>query len=210
MTKEKRWMLFVDGENFAIEGKKILDSANLSPEENRAYCWAGCFLWFPALDPTESHKWIPRITARDGKQLESILIANNAEKCRYYTTISGGDDRQPDLLRKVIWNSKFEPVVYKKREGNSKFVDIKLAVDAVSSYCQNKYDVAVLVAGDKDYCPLVEELKRLGADVCVAFWNGKERGLSPELKAEADVFVDLTPNLKKFWTSMKTSPALRT
>lgn len=204
-------MLFVDGENFAIQGKKILDEANLSPEENRAYCWAGCFLWFPALDPTKSHKWIPRITSRDGKQLESILVKNTAERCRYYTTISGGDERKPDMLHKVIWDSKFEGVIYKKKTGEpkSKYVDVKLSVDAVSSYLQGQYDVAVLIAGDKDYRPLVEELKRLGAEVCVAFWNSKERGMSPELKAAADVFIDLTPTLKKFWTSMRTAPALR-
>jgi uncharacterized LabA/DUF88 family protein len=46
--------------------------------------------------------------------------------------------------------------------------------------------------------PLVEEVKRLGKIVCVAFFlEGK--GLHPELKLSADRFCDLTPYFKGSW-----------
>jgi len=41
----------------------------------------------------------------------------------------------------------------------------------------NNYDVATLIAGDADYVPLVEEVKRLGKVVYVLFFVSN--GLSP-------------------------------
>jgi uncharacterized LabA/DUF88 family protein len=50
------------------------------------------------------------------------------------------------------------------------------------------YDIAVLVEGDEDYVPLVRAVKGEGARVHVWFLSD---GLSPQLRHEADYFVDL-------------------
>jgi uncharacterized LabA/DUF88 family protein len=50
------------------------------------------------------------------------------------------------------------------------------------------YDVAVLVAGDEDYVPLVQAVQKEGARVAVWFVS---KGLSPALRLAADDFTDL-------------------
>jgi uncharacterized LabA/DUF88 family protein len=51
--------------------------------------------------------------------------------------------------------------------------------------------VAVLVTGDGDYLPVVEEVKRFGKRVVLAFFEHSEAGLSPELRRAADEFYRL-------------------
>jgi len=50
------------------------------------------------------------------------------------------------------------------------------------------YEIAVLVAGDEDYVPLVQELKRSGKQVALWFF---ESGLSKHLRRECDLFLDI-------------------
>jgi uncharacterized LabA/DUF88 family protein len=50
------------------------------------------------------------------------------------------------------------------------------------------YDIAVLVAVDEDYVPLVRAVKSEGARVHVWFLS---HGLNPVLRDESDYFVDL-------------------
>jgi uncharacterized LabA/DUF88 family protein len=82
---------------------------------------------------------------------------------------------------------------------NSKGVDIALAKDLLSNAFRDNYDVAVVVAGDGDYVPLVEEVKRLGKIVYVAFFRGKELGLNPELRIASDVFWPLDDTFAYKW-----------
>jgi uncharacterized LabA/DUF88 family protein len=93
----------------------------------------------------------------------------------------------------------FNPVVFKREAGQSKAkgVDIALTKDMLSHAFRNNYQVAVLVAGDGDYVPLVEEMKRLGKLVYV--WFFAEEGLSPKLRSAADLFFDLTPTFLNQW-----------
>jgi uncharacterized LabA/DUF88 family protein len=61
------------------------------------------------------------------------------------------------------------------------------------------YDVAILLAGDGDYLPLVEELKREGKAVVVCFFEST--GLNPRLRREADDFVNLDELFLRAWAS---------
>ena len=72
----------------------------------------------------------------------------------------------------------------------SKRVDITLATDMLLHAYRKHYDVAVLVAGDEDYVPLVRAVQGEGARVTVCFFRN---GLSPALEMAADDFVDLEP-----------------
>jgi uncharacterized LabA/DUF88 family protein len=56
---------------------------------------------------------------------------------------------------------------------------------------QNHFDVAILLGGDADYCPLVNRVKSLGRQVWVWFFANKEDGLGPTLWKSSDVFVPL-------------------
>jgi uncharacterized LabA/DUF88 family protein len=65
----------------------------------------------------------------------------------------------------------------------------------------NAYDVAVRIAGDGDYVPLVAELKRLRKVVYVGFFTSS--GLNPELRIASDTFFPLDDALVQDWTTLK-------
>lgn len=72
--------------------------------------------------------------------------------------------------------------------------DVGMAMDAVR--LADKIDVAVLVTGDGDFVPLIEYLSvSKGLKVEVISFG---RSTSAKLKEEADVYVDLESDPKKF------------
>lgn len=71
--------------------------------------------------------------------------------------------------------------------------DVGIAVDAIKT--AEIVDVIVIASGDGDYIPLVEYLKNQGRRVEVMAFG---RSTSAKLKEEADEFVDLDENPKKF------------
>jgi uncharacterized LabA/DUF88 family protein len=78
-------------------------------------------------------------------------------------------------------------------------VDIALTKGMLSHAFLGNYQAAVLVAGDGDYVPLVQEVKRLGKRVTVAFFVGEAYGLNPELRLIADEFVPLEQKFLNGW-----------
>jgi uncharacterized LabA/DUF88 family protein len=76
-----------------------------------------------------------------------------------------------------------------KKPRRHKGVDIQLAVDMLVGSFNKLFDVAVLVAGDEDFVPLVVEVQRRGVSVVVAAVPGH---ISQELRGVADRYVDLS------------------
>jgi Uncharacterized conserved protein len=83
--------------------------------------------------------------------------------------------------------------------------NLALATDVLTLAGEHQYEVAVIFAGDGDYVPVVEAVKRLGRHVVVGFFEGAENGLSDELRIAADDFVDLAPALVRTWKSANDS-----
>ena len=82
------------------------------------------------------------------------------------------------------------PRVFKKEKGErAKRVDISLATDMLTHAHRKNYVVAVLVAGDEDYIPLVDAVMAEGHRVFLWFF---EEGLSPILKRRVDHFFDIS------------------
>jgi len=71
--------------------------------------------------------------------------------------------------------------------------DVGIVIDAVRA--SNSADVIVLVSGDGDFIPLVEYLKNQGKRVEVLAFG---KSTSSKLKEEADEFIDLGEDTKKF------------
>jgi hypothetical protein len=161
---DRRWMRFVDGENLTIQGQKLAQSPNTELAEGRHYR-RDRFLWF-----TEQED--PRYAVQGDWTF--LRLRSWAERAYYYTTVQGSDE---DLqsTRQALRELGFEPCVFKKPKGQkAKGVDISLTKDML---CHAFRD---------NYCPLVEELKRLGRIVIVEFFEGE--GLSKELRLAADDF----------------------
>ena len=186
----RSWMLFVDGENFTIRAQAVVSQLQSTPfalnPGDESYFERDCFVWLRGYHAKQ------RIV--DGRP----PLHNNAVRSSYYTSVHG-DDLKLVSIKDRLWNIGFSPEVFKKanKEQKAKGVDIALTKDMLSHAFLNNYNTAVLVAGDGDYVPLIEEVKRLGKCVTVAFFA--REGLSPELKRSADEFYDITYAFLSSW-----------
>ncbi len=166
-----RFMVFIDGENLSIRfNDYIKDKAKSNlplhvKREKDIYIWSNHAI---------------------RKQHGGCLFMRSF----YYTSLTGDTDKLTCVENTLIDLGITDPRVFKKEKGGrTKQVDITLATEMLSNCYNNNYDVAVLVAGDKDYVPLVKELKRNGKNISLWFIDN---GLNPELKREADTFFDMT------------------
>jgi hypothetical protein len=64
---------------------------------------------------------------------------------------------------------------------------------------QNHFEVAILLAGDADYVPLVNRVKSLGKIVYVWFLSDQKNGLGPGLRLTSDAFLALEDQFSKNW-----------
>ncbi len=169
-------MMFVDGENFAIRAKEAADAVgfNLTPGDRYR---PDVFYW---REDTTAR----RLRVNIG--IDEMPLEGHAVRAFYYTTVPGGSEAVTETID-ALWRLGFTPrVFHKSRDKRTKGVDITLAIDMLANAIDNNYDAAVLVAGDADYVPLVEEVKRRGK--MVVLWFFERSGLSPELRRAADVF----------------------
>lgn len=165
--KACRVMYFVDGENLAMRYGALLPPSG--PLPHVAYS-ANTFVWSPLLN-------MERHTTCD------------VVRRHYYTSVQG-DEPARDAIHRQLRDAGIEaPRVFPRTKARgSKRVDISLAVDMLSHAHRGNYDLAVLVAGDEDYVPLVEAVAAEGRRVALWFFNA---GLSPALERLADHVYDI-------------------
>ncbi len=79
-----------------------------------------------------------------------------------FIDLLGVSGANPDhaSVREKLWALGFDPKVFKKasKSDKTKALDIALCTDILSHAFLDNYDVALLIAGDQDYVPLVDEL----------------------------------------------------
>jgi len=178
-------MLFVDGENLTIQGQKHFESRLVPGREFKK----DIFVWFPEQRATGS---------MFGSNFAPDLYGE-AVRAHYYTSLTGTDE-DVIAVRAALRMIGFEPRVFKREvKGRpSKGVDIALATDLLGHAFRNNLDAAVLIAGDGDYVPMIEEVKRLGKRVYVAFL-AQDSGLNPRLQVAADEFFPLERWFERSW-----------
>lgn len=187
----RRWMLFVDGENLTLRSQKLASDKGMSLREGADYR-RNTFVWFPGVKPT---------LALTNTNDAPIKVQDNAIRAYYYTSLTG-DEPKVLSVKQALRPLGFHPEVFKKvrAEEKAKGVDIALAKDFLSHAFPHNYDVAVLVAGDGDYVPLITEVKRLGKVVYVAFFN--DYGLATELRLAADMFFEMEHFFLERWRAV--------
>ena len=165
ISADAKVMMFVDGENLSIRYGKVLRGAK--PDhvvyEPNTYVWSECL----------------------------NLDRHVCEVIRkyYYTCVQGDDVRLVQVEDDLKAVGIEAPCVFKKTKGRgSKRVDISLTIDMLTHAHRKNYDIAVLVAGDEDYVPLVEAVMAESRRVVVWFFR---QGLNPHLKRCADYFFDV-------------------
>lgn len=102
-----------------------------------------------------------------------------------------GSPPPSDSFWKMVEYKGFEVVTYDRNAaGKEKKVDVAIAYaitkDAFTSIDKTDSEI-VLVAGDKDYVPVIEDLKKEGFSVVVVFWEHAAK----ELKEAATKFISL-------------------
>lgn len=107
-----------------------------------------------------------------------------------------GSPPPSDSFWKMVGRKGFEVKTYDKNfAGKEKKVDVAIAhqitKDAYSGKISKGTDEITLVAGDKDFCPVVEDLVENGFTVHVVFWDN----VAPELEAVCSKFTSLNPFL---------------
>lgn len=165
--RNSRVMVFVDGENLAIRyGEKL---GNSTPFRHINF-EKDVFVWSPYLNFT-THK-------------DCDIIRRY-----YYTSVMGDEKKQEEIHDRLRLVEIEAPRVFKRhKKRGSKRVDISLAVDMLTHASRKNYDLAVLVAGDEDYVPLVDAIMAEGCRVCLWFL---ENGLSPILRRQVDLYFDI-------------------
>jgi uncharacterized LabA/DUF88 family protein len=165
-----RAMIFVDGENLAIQFKQQI-GAN-APAKHVKYL-NDVFVW---------------------SKYANIPHHLNCEVIRkyYYTAVQGDENNLESVEHQLKEMGIEAPRVFKKQRGKkSKRVDITLSTDMLTHAYRENYDIAILVAGDDDYVPLVRAIKDEGRRVVLWFFENS-KGLSKGLKLEADFFFDIS------------------
>lgn len=187
----RRWMLFVDGENFTIRAQRVASDKGVSLEPGTEYR-KNIFVWIPGVKPT---------CALTNAADSPMKVQDHAIRAYYYTSLTG-DETQVLSVKQALWSLGFHPEVFKKGrpEDKAKGVDIALAKDFLSHAFLDNYDAAVLVAGDGDYVPLITEVKRLGKVVYVVFF--RDCGLSTELQLAADMFFEMEDFFLEHWRTV--------
>lgn len=181
------WMMFVDGENLTIRGQKTAKNLGIELMEGPFY-QKDTFLWFPGKSPSMV---LNSLVETGG------LPAPPPLQSHYYTSVVA-DDRGAQALSQRVRNAGFKPQIFKKgrKSEKSKGVDISIARDLLVHGFEGGFKFALLVAGDQDYLPLLEELQRRRLAVFVAF---VEEGMGPRLRAQADFFFPLERLLEDSW-----------
>ncbi len=108
-----------------------------------------------------------------------------------------GSPPPSDSFWNMVGRKGFEVKTFEKNfAGKEKKVDVAIAhqitKDAYSGKIRKGLDEITLVAGDKDFCPVVEDLVEEGYVVHVVFWDNA----APELKAACSKFTSLNPFLQ--------------
>ena len=172
-----RAMIFVDGENLACRYKAMRGG---TPASELMQGW----------HIPDVAVWAPEISGTDPNSINWTRVLR-----RYYFTAQTGDADK--LAETVDWLKAHDidaPYVFKRtKERSSKQVDISLCVAMLSHATRRHLEIAILVAGDEDYVPLVRAVQREG--VRVHLWS-LSSGLDPQLRRAADFYGDLDPFLE--------------
>jgi hypothetical protein len=189
-----RWMCFIDGENLTARAQRIERDREVHLEEGPWYV-RDTFLWFPQMDVLDVILSTAGVT----------VPHHNPARSYYYASVRG-DQVKLQETREKLRALGFQPEVFSrsKDDTKSKGLDLSIARDILSHAFRDNYDVMVLIAGDGDYVPLLEEVKRLGK-ICIVGFFEKE-GLNPELRLAADQFAPIDWCLMSKWKPRDASP----
>lgn len=172
-------IILIDGENLLLRYEAMV-AGGKTPKSSVTYS-PGRYTWAPEI--TETYKF-------------------NLARVSYYTTFVGDNDAIEQLNNEIA-SQEYEyqssayhgvgtlnPHVYKKEKqsAKTKSVDINLSIDALRHAYKGNIDKLIIISGDGDYLPLVQEVMRQGISVSICALS---EGCHPALIYVPDDFHDI-------------------
>jgi uncharacterized LabA/DUF88 family protein len=169
-------IIFIDRENLIFRYQNML-KAGWQPRQEVIH-EIDCCVWHPSIGESMFHP-ITRVL--------------------YYTAITG-DQVRLEHVKQQLAAIQFQrhrgtpeqivPKVFSKSKQNNrtKSVDINLTIDVLRFAQSETIDGIILISGDGDYLPLVQEVMRTGKQIYVGALSS---GLRSELTYSADGFFNL-------------------
>jgi uncharacterized LabA/DUF88 family protein len=175
----KRAMVFIDGENLAIRYKELTSTKTPHKENSHledVYIWQTGFTEIIA----QSHEIIRTTyyTSAVGDENRLAAIRDDLSKMTYSKHVSS---MLPNYLQSMVFKRD-------KETKRSKGVDIALTVEALMQSYNKNVDSILLMTGDGDFLPLINEIKRMGIFVYLESFS---LGLNQDLKRSADYYCCL-------------------
>lgn len=172
-------LLYVDNSNVWIEGMHVAAAKHGHASD----------VWSAVQNKICDYNW-----KLDFGKLFQFAGGDKAEVKR--AALFGSRPPKNDSLWAAAERNGFEVIVYDRNFANH---EKKIDTDIVATMMEDSYerlnigeDEITLVAGDADYIPAIEKLKRRGIPFHVVFWNHASR----ELKEAATKFVNLDAYLE--------------
>lgn len=176
------------GRNFTY-----VDNSNIFIEGQRVSAVRQKMLGAETISDAMRHRIVDHQWRLDYGSLHQIACGDPAQ---IGTTYLWGSPPPGDSFWQMVERYGFKVTTYDRNAaGKEKKVDVALAhqmtKDAYSGLIQKENDELTLVAGDKDYVPVVDDLVAGGFAVHVVFW----RHAAAELREAASSFTELDPFL---------------
>ncbi len=184
----RRLMIFVDGENLVLRYQDMIKKGCVPREDNVTHI-PDVLIWHPTFS--------------------QLVAMDEVLRASYYTYVVG-DENKVEEVRNIIKELTFNchqnstlprnltPRVFKKskKTARAKGVDISLTVDILTQVHNNNIDTVLLLAGDGDYIPVVNEIHHCGKQCYISAFSD---GLNQDLKLMADKFywLDSTMFVRK-------------
>jgi len=176
-------VVFADGENLVMRYQAMVANG-AKPRKDVAHI-QDTFVWHPGV---------------------TTWSCMDIQRVNYYTTVSGDQKKLAEIKSQIASTTyKFEydadpdtpaaqmqlvPRVFHKESKSRKTrnVDISIVIDVMRVAHLTHTEQLILLTGDGDYLPLIEEVMRLGKTVWLCAFSS---GLNEKLKSSVDLFESL-------------------
>lgn len=185
-------MIFIDGENLVMRYQDMVKKG-CEKKPNTEHV-KDIYVWHDELIPREEIN-LKRITYYTSAVGSDVYINEIREKIHNINYKFRG---QPYIFHDA---TKYQeelgsvvPKVFKKPSKGlkSRQVDINIVIDMLNHATPSQVDRMLLISGDGDFIPLIQEVMRHGIQVHISALSD---GLSPKLKVVADAFTLLDDSM---------------
>lgn len=180
MPAFRRLIMFIDGENLVFRYQSML-AKGWKPRDDGVCHISDVLIWHSSFS--------------------QLLRMDEVIRATYYTYVVGNENRLVEV-RNLIHTLQFSthrnsalpntltPIVFNKsgRSTKAKGVDIQMTVDILTHVHRDNIDTVLLLSGDGDYIPVIQEVLRCGKQCYVSAFSD---GLHHDLPLIADQFYCL-------------------